>query len=115
MGRVTVPRDLEQANRALTKAQDTRSYRAELKRQLRIGRVDRFELVAGHVAEWDPWIRGMLLWKLVEMLPGVGLETALECIETYGFPLTLKVADAPYALRQAVADGLRAAIEGEEG
>lgn len=87
-----------QRDRALRKAQDTRIYRANLKRQIKHGELGRAD-VLGLVHAPPPRLARMRVRELMEALPHFGATRTRQLLKRAGIAHDAKIEDLPDTLR----------------
>lgn len=103
----------EHNERTRAKAVRIRTKRSELKRAIKAGDVDWYELTRGNLPEWEPYVEGIRFDRLLLMIPYVGEQTMWElCVELRVRPDT-RMSGVTFAKRQELADLTRAMLKGE--
>lgn len=99
-----------QAERALRKAQEARSTRAELKRGIASSDVDVDRLLRGNSERWERVATEMRVRDLVLAVKGIGPTTADEILEELELERETRLKTLTFARREALAALVRAAV-----
>lgn len=107
------PADPAQRDRALAKAQWTRTQRAELKRKCKSREVDAFRCLRGADPVWEPIVAPMRLDRFLLVIPGVGERTADELLAEFALSGDWQLCALTFERRAELADALALVLAGE--
>lgn len=105
-----MPQDPVVRERARKRADQARIARGALKRALKAGEVDPFDLLGGNAPQWEDTAKRMTILALLVALPGIGDVTAREALAEVGVETDTRVYGLTYQLRRELATTLRAAL-----